>query len=179
MLRRKKDPFLPLLPRVSPARGSRVSVVGGVWCTDIVIVFMEWGGNPSLPAGQLLSGSWVPWVGGRAGLCLPAMLWIFTVLWAQLDTGQSPPRQSCHPLAEGQMVGRGRWTWWGITSNPVLEGAEGFAAYFMKVSAVCRCGEVNLCVVLLQQCRRAHWGSGAPSRHPHAAASVLGSLGSS
>lgn len=58
----------------------------------------------------------------------------------------------------------------GFSSNPVLGGAGGVAVHFMKVSAVCCCGELNLlCVVPLQQCRGAHQGNGAPSEHPHAA----------
>lgn len=39
-----------------------------------------------------------------------------------------------------------------IIGNAVLERTEGFAAYFMKVSGVCSCGEVNLlCARPLQQ----------------------------
>jgi len=41
----------------------------------------------------------------------------------------------------------------GITSNLVQEGAERFAARFVKFSAVCCCGELNLhCMMPLQHC---------------------------
>lgn len=115
---------------------------------------MEWNGNPSLAAGCLLSSGWVPWAGGGAGLCLPAMLWIFTVLRSELDTGQSLPRQShVIPWQKIRWLEVGEGGGYGGNHRQCCAGKNrGICSVFYEGFCVCSCGEVNLlCARPLQQ----------------------------
>lgn len=134
-----KGPFPPLLMRVSADRGCCVSESGGVWSRMLSSLWFEMQTQVSWLADRCLEARCPGPVVEQGCISQPCSEYS---LCCELSWTQTRIHQ------DWQSDG---WRWVGqvdtraITSIPVLEGVEKFAVYFMnflRVSAVCSCGEL-------------------------------------